>query len=157
MSASRFAVFLLASFLFAPAALAQGESPVHGLWVTPEGKSRVEIYSCGENLCGRIVWLREPLREDGSVKRDRENPDEALRSREIVGLQIMQGFERANDSGTEWEDGEIYNPEDGKTYSANIRLRDDGTLRLRGYVGIPLLGKTQIWERYEGESEENGE
>lgn len=146
MSLFRPFVILALSCFMVPAAVA--ETPV-GTWLTEEGKSRIEISRCGEELCGRIVWLREPNEPDGSPKLDDENPDPQLRDRPILGLQILSGFTRASEDGTEWEDGTIYNPENGKTYSCTIAVREDGTLRVRGYVGIPLLGETQIWQRVE--------
>ena len=126
-----------------PAALAA--EPV-GLWLTEGGKSRVEIAPCGDKLCGTIVWLKEPLDDAGKEKVDANNPDEALRSRKLLGLPLLNGFVRASEDGV-WENGTIYNPEDGKTYRSKMTLKDADTLKVRGYVGIPLFGKTQIWTR----------
>jgi uncharacterized protein (DUF2147 family) len=117
-----------------------------GLWLTEGGKSRVEITQCGEMLCGTIVWLKEPLDENSKEKVDKNNPDDALKSRRLVGLKLLNGFVPGNEDGV-WVKGTIYNPEDGDTYKCTMRLNEEGNLKVRGYVGIPLFGKTQIWTR----------
>lgn len=116
-----------------------------GVWLTESGSAHVEIGGCGEVLCGKIVWLREPLDTAGQPKTDKENPDPAKRERTILGLAMLDGFRPAGEG--KWGDGTIYNPEDGKTYSCTMSLENDGTLRVRGYVGLPILGKTQVWTR----------
>ncbi|MBM3554032.1 MAG: DUF2147 domain-containing protein [Alphaproteobacteria bacterium] len=117
----------------------------NGTWLTESGGGQVEIGPCGEALCGRIVWLKEPLDTAGQPKRDKENPDPARRERPILGLAMLEGFRPAGEN--KWADGTIYNPEDGKTYSCTMTLEGNGTLKVRGYVGVPLFGKTQVWTR----------
>lgn len=121
-------------------------SNVQGVWLTKEGKSKVKIFDCGGKLCGTIVWLAEPLNDQGAAKVDQMNPDAGLRERPIVGLPLLDGFV-AGDEENYWVDGTIYNPEDGETYSCTMRLQEDGTLKVHGYVGLPLFGKSQIWTR----------
>ena len=138
----------MTSRLVMAAALMLAVSPVLakeivGLWNADE--SRVEIYACGDLLCGRIAELDEPLDEDGNEKLDKENPDPALRSRPIIGMDLIAGFFRK--SKTKWSGGTIYDPRDGKTYKCVITLQPDGTLKVRGYVGISLFGKTVVWTR----------
>jgi len=119
-------------------------SPI-GIWLTESGSGQVEIAPCGTTLCGKIVWLKEPLTDKGEPKTDGNNPNEAQRQRPILGLAMLEGFAPATSGG--WDGGTIYNPEDGKTYKCVLALDDPDRLRVRGYVGIPLLGKTQIWTR----------
>lgn len=133
----------VALILLAP--FAANAAPL-GRWLTDGGKAQVEIAPCADKLCGKIVWLAEPLDEQGQPKRDRNNQDEAKRSRPVVGLAMLEGFAAAGEPD-KWEGGTIYNPEDGKTYSCTMTLQDADTLRVRGYVGLPLLGKTQVWTR----------
>ena len=124
-------------------------SNVIGLWATEEEKSHVEIKACegDENkLCGTIVWLKEPLNDEGEPKTDRNNPEKALQERQIIGLPLMADFEKTDDPNV-WEEGKIYNPEDGETYSCVITLLKADLLEVRGYVGLPLLGKSQEWTR----------
>lgn len=124
---------------------APARADVSGVWATEDGDAHVEIVPCGEQMCGKIVWLEEPNDEEGKPKLDKNNPDEALRGRPIVGMKLLNGFTRAG-SGA-WENGTIYSPRDGKTYKSNMVLDGPDTLKLRGYVGIPLLGKTEVWSR----------
>jgi uncharacterized protein (DUF2147 family) len=121
-----------------------------GRWVTEGGKSHVEIYQCGTHLCGRIVWLREPTFKTGEhvgkPLMDTRNPDSSQRTRPIMGLTMMWNLAK-NGAANEWEGGRLYNPEDGETYKGTVKLRPDGKLYVRGYIGISLLGKSQLWER----------
>ncbi len=124
---------------------AEGSTPV-GRWVTEGGWSHIEIYPCGPHFCGRIVWLKEPLDQDGQSKIDSKNPDAAKRTQTLVGLTMMWDFADTPDPD-EWEGGLIYNPLDGGTYKAKMKLRPDGKLEVRGYVVLPLFGGSQYWER----------
>ena len=119
-----------------------------GTWATEEGKSHVKITTCGEKLCGRIIWLKQPLDDQGKAKFDAKNPDAALQSRPIIGLPLLANFSPGEETGV-WSNGTIYNPEDGEIYSCTLTLQDSNTLKVRGYVGLPLFGKTQIWTRVE--------
>jgi len=120
---------------------------VEGVYLVENGEAHIELLSCGEELCGRIVWLREPLDENGEVPRDVNNPEPSLRDRTILGLQLLSGLRPASDSDGQWIGGRIYDPESGRTY--RCKLRHDGVdrVRLRGYLGIPLLGSTTVWTR----------
>ncbi len=128
-------------------AWAQDTDAIIGEWYTEEGKAKIEIYSCESSYCGKIVWLKEPKNPDGTTKRDTKNPNEDLRSRTIVGTNILTALEY--DGGDEWEDGEIYDPESGKTYSCRLELEDQNTLEVRGFIGLSLLGRSQTWTRVE--------
>ena len=115
-----------------------------GKWLVESGKAVIDIQECDDSLCGKIVWLKEPLDENGNEKVDKENEDESLRSRKILGLEMIYGFKK---EGNKWVDGKIYNSEDGKTYDSHMALNDDGTLALEGCVWI--LCKTQTWTKSE--------
>jgi uncharacterized protein (DUF2147 family) len=117
-----------------------------GTWATEGGKSHVEIMTCGEKLCGRIIWLKEPMDDEGMPKHDANNPDSELQSRPIIGLPLLANFIAGAEANV-WDDGTIYNPEDGETYSSTMTLLNGATLKVRGYVGLPLFGKTQVWTR----------
>jgi uncharacterized protein (DUF2147 family) len=132
-----------AAALAAGAAAAQ-DDPAFGRWLTENGKAAVEIAPCGAQACGRIVWLADPLGPTGQPLRDRRNPDPALRDRTVCGMALLGGFTREGPG--RWTGGEIYSAENGKTYSANMTV-EDGRLRLRGYVGLPMFGETQVWTR----------
>src|SRR4051794_26120715 len=131
----------LAAIAFGAAAQ---EAPVLGRWLTEDRDGVVETYPCGTEFCGRIVWYAK----QGERHRDGNNPDPALRARPICGLQVLGGFKPDGSGG--WKDGWAYAPETGKTYRAQLGLRDARTMELRGYVGIPLFGEPQGWARGAG-------
>jgi uncharacterized protein (DUF2147 family) len=117
-----------------------------GTWLTEGGKSQVRLAHCGEALCGRIQWLKEPSDPaTGKPKRDVRNPDPGKRDRAIVGVDILLGM-RSGDTPDQWA-GDIYNPEDGKTYQARLTLQDARTLQVKGCVLGGLICKSQAWSR----------
>ncbi len=142
-------LFLL---LAAPAVAAEADV-ILGRWQTEptdKGYAHVEVVAEGGLYQGRIVWLSEPDfpagdEMAGQPKLDRLNPDPQLRGRPIIGLALMEGFSYEGEG--RWKGGRIYDPETGKTYKCNLRLDQDGTLRVRGYVGISLIGRTTVWVR----------
>jgi uncharacterized protein (DUF2147 family) len=118
-----------------------------GFWMTKENKAKVQIWRSGQKYYGKIVWLKEPLSPEGKPKVDKHNPDENLRTRPIVGLMILQDFSYDKDEG-DYEDGTIYDPESGNEYSCYMSFQDNqNTLKVRGYVGVSMLGRTEIWYR----------
>jgi uncharacterized protein (DUF2147 family) len=123
-----------------------------GLWYAEGGAAQVEIRACGDALCGRIVWLRSPLDETGCELRDRRNGTASLRDRPLLGLEVLQGLKPSDAQGQVWTDGTIYDPTGGKTYMCSLTLDGDDRLQLRGYVGIPLLGRTTTWIRVGSET-----
>ena len=127
------------------AAWAQSLSPI-GIWTNEEGKAKFEIYKCGEKLCGKIVSLKEPLR-NGKPKLDENNPDKKLRSKPLIGLPFMKDFEYDGDN--KWDEGTIYDPESGKTYSCYMKMVSKDKMEVKGYIGISLIGRTQHWTRVE--------
>ncbi len=146
LAPSAAAMLLAALALPARAAAA---TPV-GVWYAEGGAAQVEIEQCGAELCGRVVWLRSPFDDDGCDLRDRHNPDPALRRRRITGLEVLHGL-RPEADGT-WSSGNIYDPTTGNTYTCRLTLDGDDRVRLRGYVGIPLLGRTTTWTRVGAEN-----
>jgi len=122
------------------------EDELMGIWLNDEKDAHVKIYKCGDEYCGKIVWLKNP-EEDGAPKKDKHNPDDSLKSRPLKGMDVLSGF--SFDSDKKWEDGTIYNPRDGKTYSCYLRILEDGRLKVRGFIGISWIGKTNYWTRIE--------
>lgn len=126
------------------------EADILGVWTTANAKSVVEISQCDAGLCGRIISLKEEVypaddKMAGQKKVDRNNPDESKQSNPIVGLQILKGF--TFDGDDVWEDGEIYDPNNGKTYKCKMTMVDKNNLKVRGYIGFALLGRTTEWTR----------
>jgi uncharacterized protein (DUF2147 family) len=148
-------LLLLVSFVLLASSASAQQSGVFGTWLTASGVAQVKIEPCPNSqngpLCGFIVGLINPKGPDGKVvppdvATDYRNENASLRSRKVIGMPLIWGFKSTGDPNT-FESGQIYNGENGKIYNANISLQADGTLRLRGYVGTPLFGETQVWTR----------
>lgn len=134
---------LLVAFLIVSNANAQNE--ILGEWLNADKNGKVLIYKVGENYFGKISWIKKPNNPDGTPQKDILNPDEKLRNQTIEGLVIMKDLEY--DGENEWEDGTIYDPDSGKTYSCSMEINKNGVLGIRGYIGISLLGQTTEWTK----------
>lgn len=128
------------------------EDDIAGKWYTEKKDGRILIYQEKNGTwSGKIVWQKESVWPEGDPdagveKRDRKNPDPALRDRPLIGMKILEGF--TFDGENEWKKGRVYNLENGKTYKSKITLKDRDRLILRGYVLTPILGASTIWTRY---------
>lgn len=146
-----FMVGMLLAFRGMTAETDTASDRIIGLWATDKAEAHVEIRREDDNTyTGTIIWLKDPFyAEDddagmeGEPKMDRNNPQANLRERPIIGLQIMKGF--VYDGDDRWVDGEIYDPDNGSTYRCKMWLTNEGTLKVRGYVGISLFGRTTEW------------
>lgn len=129
-------------------AKAQSSSEIVGRWATQGFGSIVEFRPCtgdAKTLCGRILWLWEENDASGRPRTDRHNPNSELRNRSLVGIDIVRGL-RETAPGT-WSGGELYNPDDGRTYAGEIRVKR-GTLELQG-CALLIFCQTQTWRRPE--------
>jgi uncharacterized protein (DUF2147 family) len=129
-----------------PGRLLFAATPI-GLWYAEGGAAQVEIRECDTALCGRVVWLHSPLDTQGCELRDENNPDATLRNRILLGLKILHGLTSSDSEGKEWTGGTVYDPASGKTYRCSLMLDGEHRLHLRGYIGIPLIGRTTTWVR----------
>ncbi|MEM7745265.1 MAG: DUF2147 domain-containing protein [Pseudomonadota bacterium] len=136
-------VFATVMFALSGSVLA-GTSSIEGRWLTGKQGVAITLFRCGEEMCGRIDWLKKPRYRGGELKIDRENPDPTLRQRPWCGIDVISRL-REKKPGR-WSGGKIYNPKDGSTYDLDIKQRGDG-LRVRAYLGVRLLGKTEDWIR----------
>jgi uncharacterized protein (DUF2147 family) len=137
MRAIGFASLVAAALMTALPAAADPMSDVVGRWRDSDGESEIAISRCGPALCGKIVWLRE-------ARFDIFNPDEALRKRSLLGLQVLSGFKPAAKGALE---GEGYNPADGKTYRTTLELASHRSLVMRGCVLGGLICDDDTWSR----------
>ena len=116
-----------------------------GTWMTEDKKAKITIVNCGGAVCGNIVALTEPNDPaTGRPRTDVNNPDASKRSRPLIGVQIV--INMTPDAADKWT-GQVYNAEDGKTYSGSITLRDGRTLTLQGCALGGLICKNQTWTR----------
>ena len=117
---------------------------VVGKWKLEDGSAIVEVYSQGDVFNGKIVWLQHPTEADGSPAVDDKNPDAKLRSRQLIGLNMLSGLKK---SGSEYAGGTIYDPGNGKTYNCSMKVEGD-VLKVRGSLDKRgLLGRTMDWFR----------
>ena len=107
-----------------------------GKWMTESGDAQVEIYQQGDKVNGKIIWLQQ-----GPETLDKHNPDDKLKTRKLMGVNILSGLSKSKEK---WEGGKIYNPKNGKTYKCSIWL-DGSNLKVRGYLGV--FYETQTWKR----------
>lgn len=123
--------------------LAQNGDDIIGKWYTTEKDAQVEIFKENGKYYGKIVWLEDP-EENGKPKTDKNNSDKSKRDQPILGMKLLNDFKY---KGNSWEDGTIYDPQNGKTYSCTIKKKDSKTIEVRGYVGISLIGRTVEWTK----------
>ena len=136
------ALFFLALLLASP--LCAQSDRVVGYWVTDHERSQVRIFQAQDGtFSGEIVWLSED-----KDRTDAENSDPALRSRKVLGLQILSHF-RYNEAKGRWMDGTIYDPKSGKTYDCYMWFDEDANeLHVKGYVmGMRWIGRQTVWKR----------
>jgi len=136
------------TFLFAFAGLlafSQTNADIVGEWYNAEKDAIITLFEEGKTVSGKITWMKFPNDEDGNPKTDPLNPDESLRSRARMGMVMISGFSYNEDNV--WDDGELYDPKKGKTYSGMMTLKDVNTLDLRGYIGFSFIGRSSTWTR----------
>jgi len=136
-------LFLIGSS-FTP--IADNPDAIVGVWKTGEGNAMVRIYKNGDKYQGKVVWLKEPVDpETGKPKQDKNHPDEANRTRPVLGMINIWGFSYKDKNL--WDDGNIYDPKNGSTYSCTIKMINPNTLEVRGYIGVSIIGRTDNWTR----------
>ncbi len=145
-------IVVLGIMMAAATAHAANIDDILGVWNNEEKDAKIEVFKCNGKYCGKIISLKEPnypanSKEGapGTPRLDRNNPDRAKKSRPIIGLQIVNDF--IFDEKNVWKDGSVYDPKNGKTYRGKITLVSPNKLNLRGFVGIPLFGRTTTWTR----------
>ena len=121
---------------------------VYGTWLTEAGTAQVAISDCGDGTpCGDVVWMDPESLRPGltpETTMDENNPDPALRSRQVLGLTMLSEFEKRR---RDWRGGRIYDPETGRTYGSRLKRLASGDLQVKGCVG-PIC-QTQVWTSVE--------
>lgn len=139
MSKKITALFLF--FLIQFTLMAQQADAILGEWYTTERDAKIQIFKEGNVYSGKVVWLEQPT-ENGKPILDANNADKSKRSRTILGMRLIEGFQYKNGV---WENGQIYDPRTGKTYASTIKKKNDQTLEVRGYLGFSMIGRTVEW------------
>ena len=142
---SKFSLLTLLFLLTGISAFAQNADAVLGVWKSGEGTGMVQIFKKSDKYFGKVVWLKVPNDPDGKPRTDLNNPDEKLRTRPLKGLENLREFVfKGKDV---WEEGRIYDPKTGNDYACVMKLVDENTLEVRGYIGVSLFGRTDVWKR----------
>lgn len=140
------ALFVAGAVLGADFVPVDNSDAIVGTWLTGSKKGRVQIYQQGDQYFGKIVWLKEPNDPKTNQPRtDSNNPDSRRKANPLLGLVNLRNF--SYDGENVWDQGKVYDPENGKEYTSKLTLRDANTLDVRGYVGISLIGRTDTWQR----------
>jgi uncharacterized protein (DUF2147 family) len=140
--------FFILSFLFATGnffSQSYEADKIVGTWQTGTGRVHIKITKYSDKYGGKIVWMKVPNKPDGSPKLDEKNPDKSKNSNPVLGMNNLLGFKYAGNKL--YEEGTIYDPNNGKTYKCTLTLQNDSTLVARGYVGIQMLGRSDTWKR----------
>lgn len=139
------AILTLAMVALPAAAAGDQSDDITGVWQTKTG-GYVQVYKNDDSYAGRIVGS-----SDGKARYDKKNPDPDKKGRRLLGVVVLHGLQYEGDG--EYDSGQIYDPNSGKTYKAKATMKGPDTLDARGYIGISLLGKTQTWHRIDPKAE----
>ncbi|MEI6950192.1 DUF2147 domain-containing protein [Paraflavisolibacter sp. H34] len=131
-------------FLLLPVFAALNPDAIVGIWKNGTGKGHIQIYKQNSRYFGKIIWLKESSDGNGNLKTDRKNSDPGQRQKPLLGLVMLRDF--AYEDG-EWTGGRIYNPSDGKSYKAYMKMENPNTLVVHGYIGFSFIGKSDTWTR----------
>jgi uncharacterized protein (DUF2147 family) len=138
------AIFMICSSSLLFAQNSTNANEIVGVWLSEKKDGKVEIFKQGDKYFGKLFWGKTMFENDGiTSKKDVNNTDAKLKNRNLKDLIILTNF--VFDDGV-WNGGKIYDPEVGKTYSCTMKLKNN-ILKIRGYVGISLFGRTSEWTR----------
>jgi uncharacterized protein (DUF2147 family) len=118
---------------------------ITGIWLTEQKDGKIEISRTGNTYTGKLIWGNSVLDKNGNPKHDVNNPDPKLRQRTLQGMVMLTGLQYEDGK---WQNGKIYNGLNGKSYRVVVTI-EGNKLELRGYIGLPLFGKTTVWQRVE--------
>ncbi len=145
-------IFICLSFFLWHYAYA-ANSPL-GYWktiddVTGQPKSILKIWQSSNGLSGQVIKIYpSPGKDQNELCTACKG---ARHNQRIVGMVILQGLKQNANNPSEWTNGEILDPHNGKTYHCNLQVIDNGQkLNVRGYIGVPLFGRSQTWLRVAG-------
>ena len=126
---------------------AQTNADIIGQWYNAKDDIVLTLFEDGQTVSGKVTWMKFPNDENGNPKTDLLNPDESLRNRSIIGTLMM--YDLTYIAGNIWDNGSLYIPKNGKIYSGMMRLKNEKTLNIRGYVGFSFFERySSTWTRY---------
>ncbi|MDJ0761910.1 MAG: DUF2147 domain-containing protein [Myxococcota bacterium] len=143
-------LFVLTDGVAASKGTVDPEEGIVGVWLTEKKGGKIQIFPCGDAFCGKTVWISKDANPAGMDARDPKNPDPKERDRKLVGATIVWNLKWDADD-QEWQGGYVYDPKRGAVFRCKAWLENRGqTLKLKGYLGISLLGSTTAWSRTKG-------
>jgi len=110
-----------------------------GSWMTADKAVIVQIMKTGNKYVGKIVWGKQKNRKDF------KNPDASKRNKYLLNSLILTNFDHEGEN--DYTNGKIYDPNTGKTYSSNLTLVNKNKLKVQGYVGMTMFGRSSHWTR----------
>jgi uncharacterized protein (DUF2147 family) len=141
-------VFLMMAGITLPLLASNDEGDkLMGVWEPSNGRARVKVEKVANKYYGKIAvaqkspMIRKPVCQNWI----KNNPDDKLRTVPLKGYRLLKDFTYAGNG--EWKEGTIYDPENGNTYNCIIKMKDDNTLDIRGYIGLSAFGRTDVWKR----------
>lgn len=138
----RFILIVLSVAFLTQTAQANDAHDPTGYWLTENERAVIKVKDCDEGLCGSIHWIIE-----GGLQFDEFNPDINRQKDPLCRRQIMSGFKQSSGNLNYWSGGEIYKADEGDTYNANVTVLSSNKMKVRGYIGISMFGKSQTWTR----------
>lgn len=139
-------ILLIFSCLLSNGATPPNGDRIVGKWVSSEKNLVVQVYKSGDRFRGKIAWYKDDPAKAMDEWTDKHNPDPALRSRKILGIDVLRDL-KYDPKGDVWEDGMIYEAKTGKEYNASAYIDKQGILRVKGYWHLKIFGKTMTFRR----------
>lgn len=138
-------ILMMLAFAGVQAQTLKGDE-ILGTWLNEEATGKIQLYKENGKFFGKLVWLKEPNdKVTGNPRTDVENPDEKQRSKPLIGLVNMRDF--TFNGKEEWSGGTIYDPKNGKTYKCYIHMEGPNKIKVRGYIGVSMIGRNTYWTR----------
>ena len=125
--------------------VAQDRDAIVGKWQSEHGSGMIQIYRNQDKYYGKLIAIKDPHDSQGKPQLDINNPSAKLRSRPVIGIEILKDLEYKG-KGV-WDNGTIYNPKTGKSYSCKMSLLNNNKLDIKGYMGFSFIGKSVNWTR----------
>ena len=142
---------IAAAVLILGAGFGAAQATPVGLWKTIDDdgkteKSLVRITEAGGVFSGKIEKIFDPAKQDGKCDKCADD----RKDKPTLGMEILRGIKQDTGDKELWSGGEILDPNNGKIYKARLKPIEGGKkMEMRGYIGMPMLGRTQTWVRVE--------
>jgi uncharacterized protein (DUF2147 family) len=140
-----FLFFISLGFNTSAGTLPEGDR-ICGKWISTDKNLIVQVYKENDRFRAKIVWFRDDPSKPMDEWCDAKNPDPALRSRRILGMDVLSGL-KYDEKNHSWGDGMIYDAQHGKQWDAFGYIDKDGLLKVKGYWHFKIFGRTMTFKR----------